>query len=65
MDFSFSWARSAAAAFRARAGLGLGTNARAAETWDVDLEAATWKCRAPDLEPWLRRSGKSFAAENG
>lgn len=25
----------------------------AAEAWDVDLEAASWRCQAPNLVPWI------------
>ena len=27
----------------------------AAEAWDVDLEAASWRCQAPNLAPWICR----------
>jgi len=44
--------RAAAAVFRShQSDAGAKANG-AAEAWDVDLEAASWRCHAPDLVPW-------------
>ncbi|CAE7583767.1 dnaJ1 [Symbiodinium sp. CCMP2456] len=68
MSESFSWSKNAvwaASSLRARAAAitGLPLVPRAGEAWEVDLEAAVWKCRAQnvaevDLEaglPWRGR----------
>ncbi|CAJ1366119.1 unnamed protein product, partial [Effrenium voratum] len=43
MSESFSWVRAAAAALRAK------TRGRLTEAWEVDLEAAIWKCHGQNL----------------
>ena len=44
--------RAAAAVFRSHRSDANAKANGAAEAWDVDLEAASWKCHAPNLVPW-------------
>ena len=46
--------RAAAAVFRSHQSDATAKADGAAEAWDVDLEAASWRCHAPNLVPWDR-----------